>query len=341
MSDILVFVIDAAVKSAIIIGGLLFGFAYTTVLERRFIAKLQSRIGPNRAGPWGLLQPMADGIKLFFKEDIVPAQAYKVVFTLAPALTAIPALIVLAVVPLGENVNLFGYHTSLGLADINVGVLYIVAVTSIAVYGVVLAGWASANKYAILGSLRASAQMISYELALGLSALGPVMIAGSMSIGDIIDAQRGLWFIFLQPIAGVIFYTTALAETNRAPFDLPEAEQELVAGYHSEYSGMKFAAFFMGEYMKMIAVSTIFAALFLGGYRFFGLEYVLGGWLGPFILIGKVVASLMFMIWLRATYPRLRYDQLMAFGWKILLPVSLANVAVTAVLVALDVFPIV
>jgi NADH-quinone oxidoreductase subunit H len=341
MSDILVFVIDAAVKSVIIIGGLLGGFAYTTVLERRFIAKLQSRIGPNRAGPWGLLQPMADGIKLFFKEDIVPTQAYKVVFTLAPALTAIPALIVLAVVPLGENVNLFGYHTSLGLADVNVGVLYIVAVTSIAVYGVVLAGWASANKYAMLGSLRASAQMISYELALGLSALGPVMIAGSMSMGDIIDAQRGLWFIFIQPIAGVIFYTTALAETNRAPFDLPEAEQELVAGYHSEYSGMKFAAFFMGEYMKMIAVSTIFAALFLGGYRFFGLEYVLGGWLGPFILIGKVVASLMFMIWLRATYPRFRYDQLMAFGWKILLPVSLANVVVTAVLVALDVFPIV
>jgi NADH-quinone oxidoreductase subunit H len=341
MSDILVFVIDAAVKSVIIIGGLLGGFAYTTVLERRFIAKLQSRIGPNRAGPWGLLQPMADGIKLFFKEDIVPTQAYKVVFTLAPALTAIPALIVLAVVPLGENVNLFGYHTSLGLADVNVGVLYIVAVTSIAVYGVVLAGWASANKYAMLGSLRASAQMISYELALGLSALGPVMIAGSMSMGDIIDAQRGLWFIFIQPIAGVIFYTTALAETNRAPFDLPEAEQELVAGYHSEYSGMKFAAFFMGEYMKMIAVSTIFAALFLGGYRFFGLEYVLGGWLGPFILIGKVVASLMFMIWLRATYPRFRYDQLMAFGWKILLPVSLANAAVTAVLVALDVFPIV
>jgi NADH-quinone oxidoreductase subunit H len=341
MSDILIFVIDAAVKSAIIIGGLLFGFAYTTVLERRFIAKLQSRIGPNRAGPFGLLQPMADGIKLFFKEDIVPAQAYKVVFTLAPALTAVPALIVLAVVPLGEDVNLFGYHTSLGVADVNVGVLYIVAVTSIAVYGVVLAGWASANKYAMLGSLRASAQMISYELALGLSALGPVMIAGSMSIGDIIDAQRGLWFIFIQPIAGLIFYITALAETNRAPFDLPEAEQELVAGYHSEYSGMKFAAFFMGEYMKMIAVSTIFAALFLGGYRFFGLENALGGWLGPFILIGKVVASLMFMIWLRATYPRFRYDQLMAFGWKILLPVSLANAVVTAVLVAFDVFPIV
>jgi NADH-quinone oxidoreductase subunit H len=341
MSDLLIFVIDAAVKSAIIIGGLLFGFAYTTVLERRFIAKLQSRIGPNRAGPWGLLQPMADGIKLFFKEDIVPAQAYKIVFTLAPALTAVPALIVLAVVPLGEDVNLFGYHTSLGVADINVGVLYIIAVTSIAVYGVVLAGWASANKYAILGSLRASAQMISYELALGLSALAPVMIAGSMSIGDIIDAQRGLWFIVIEPIAGVIFYITALAETNRAPFDLPEAEQELVAGYHSEYSGMKFAAFFMGEYMKMIAVSTIFAALFLGGYRFFGLEYALGGWLGPFILIGKVVASLMFMIWVRATYPRFRYDQLMAFGWKILLPVSLANATVTAVLVALGVFPIV
>ncbi len=340
MSDFLILVIDATVKSVIIIVALLAGFAYTTVLERRFIARLQSRIGPNRAGPFGLLQPAADGIKLFFKEDIVPAQADKALFTLAPAITAIPALIVLAVVPIGEQVNLFGHVTSLGLADVNVGVLYILAVTSIAVYGIVLAGWASANKYAMLGGLRATAQMISYELALGLSILAPVIVAGSMSLGDIIDAQKGLWFVFIQPVAALIFYIAVLAETNRSPFDLPEAEQELVAGYHSEYSGMKFAGFFMAEYMKMIAVSAIFAALFLGGYRFFGLEYLLGGWLGPMILFGKVLGSLMFMIWLRATLPRFRYDQLMAFGWKVLLPVSLANAAVTAVLVVLGIIPV-
>lgn len=340
MSDLGIFLIDATVKSLIIIVALLTGFAYATVLERRFIARLQQRIGPNRAGPWGLLQPVADGIKLFFKEDIIPQNADKVIFTLAPAITAIPALIVLAVVPLGDEINLFGYKTSLGLVDVNVGVLYIVAVTSIAVYGVVLAGWASANKYAMLGGLRASAQMISYELAMGLSLLAPVMIAGSMSMGDIISAQSGLWFIVIQPVAGIIFYITILAETNRAPFDLPEAEQELVAGYHSEYSGMKFAGFFMAEYMKMIAVSAIFAALFLGGYKLFGLESLLGGWMGLFIIIGKIIASLMFMIWLRATLPRFRYDQLMSFGWKVLLPLSLANVVVTAVLVALDVFPV-
>ncbi len=335
MSDIAVLTLDALVKSAIIILILLTGFAYTTVLERRFIARLQSRIGPNRAGPWGLLQPVADGIKLFFKEDLIPANADKVIFTLAPAITAIPALIVLAVVPFGEEVNLFGYRTPLGLTDTNVGLLYILAVTSIAVYGVMLAGWASGNKYSMLGGLRASAQMISYELALGLAVLAPVIMVGSLSIGDIIDAQQGLWFVFVQPLAAVITYVALLAEVNRAPFDLPEAEQELVAGYMTEYSGMKFAGFFMGEYMKMIAVSAIWASLFLGGYRFLGLEYLLGGWLGPLILGGKIIGSLMFMVWIRATLPRFRYDQLMSFGWKILLPLALLNTVVTAVVMAL------
>lgn len=339
MSDILVLLIDATVKSAIIIGALLFGFAYTTVLERRFIARLQSRLGPNRAGPWGLLQPVADGVKLFFKEDVIPATADQIVFTLAPMLVAIPALIVLAVVPFGDEVNLFGYTTPLGLADTNVGILYILAVTSVAVYGVTLAGWASGNKYSMLGGLRATAQMISYELALGLSLLAPVMIVGSMSVGDIIDAQQRVWFVVIQPLAAAITYIALLAEVNRAPFDLPEAEQELVGGYHTEYSGMKFAGFYMGEYIKMIAVSAIFAALFLGGYRFFGLENLLGGWMAPLIFIGKIVGSLMFMIWLRATLPRFRYDQLMAFGWKVLLPLSLLNAAVTAVLIALGVIP--
>ena len=340
MSDFVIFLIDAGVKSVLIFVILLLGFAYTTWLERRFIARLQSRLGPNRAGPFGLLQPWADALKLFFKEDIIPTFADKVVFTIAPAITAIPVLIVLAVVPFGGEINLFGHVTKLGLTDVNVGALYIVAVTSIAVYGIVLAGWSSANKYAMMGGLRASAQMISYELAMGLSILAPVMMAGSMSLGDIIDGQAPLWYVFTQPIAAVIFYITILAETSRSPFDLPEAEQELTAGYHTEYSGMKFASFFMAEYMKMIAVSMIFAALFLGGYRLFGLENLLGGWLGPVILFGKIVASLMFMIWLRATLPRFRYDQLMGFGWKVLLPLSLANVVITAVLVALDIYPI-
>lgn len=339
MSDFLIFVIDATVKSILVIVALLTGFAYTTWLERRFIAVIQVRIGPNRAGPLGLLQPVADGIKLFFKEDIVPTSADKVVFTLAPMLTSVPALIVLAVVPVGPAVNVFGHQTTLGLVDINVGVLYILAVTSIAVYGIVLAGWASANKYAMLGALRASAQMISYEIALGLSILGPVLLAESMSLGDIINAQKNVWFVFIQPLAAIVFYVAVLAETNRAPFDLPEAEQELTAGYHTEYSGMKFAAFFMAEYMKMIAVSAIFAALFLGGYRLFGLETLLNGWMGPIILFGKVLGSLMFMVWLRATLPRFRYDRLMTFGWKVMLPMALLNFVVTAVLIVFNVIP--
>ncbi len=347
MSDLAIFILDAAVKSFIIVMGLITGFAYTTLLERRFIAMIQQRIGPNRAGPGGFLQPAADAVKLIFKEDIIPTNADKVVFMLAPMITTIPALIVLAVVPLGKSVTLFGHTTSLGIADINVGVLYILAVTSISVYGIVLAGWASANKFAMMGGLRSSAQMISYELAMGLSILAPVMLVGSLSLGDMIDAQKNMWFIVLQPLAGLIFYITLLAETNRAPFDLPDAEQELTAGYHSEYSGMKFGAFFLAEYVKMIAVSAIFATVFLGGFRFFGLESLpihigaidLTGWLGPIILIAKIVPSLLLMVWIRATLPRIRYDYLMALGWKILLPLSLLNLIVTAVLVVLGVFP--
>jgi NADH-quinone oxidoreductase subunit H len=339
MSDLAIFLIDAAVKSAVIIVILLTGFAYATLLERKFIAAIQQRLGPNRVGPFGFFQPVADGLKLMFKEDIIPEGADKVIFTIAPIITAVPALIVMAVVPLGGDVNVFGHVTPLGLADVNVGVLYILAVTSISVYGIVLAGWSSNNKFAMMGGLRSSAQMLSYELAMGLSVLAPVMMVGSLSLGDMIDAQRGLWFILLQPIAAITFYITALAETNRAPFDLPEAEQELTAGYHTEYSGMKFAAFYMAEYMKMIAVSAIFAALFLGGYRLFGLENLLGGWMGIIIILGKVFFSLVAMVWIRGTLPRIRYDYLMSFGWKILLPISLLNVVVTAVLVVFNVFP--
>ncbi len=339
MSETAIFILESVIKALVVVFGLTFAFAYTTVLERRLIARFQDRIGPNRAGPWGLLQPVADGIKAFVKEDIIPVNADKVIFTIAPAITIVPALVVLAVVPFGGEVNLFGYRTTLGVADLNIGVLYIVAVTSIAVYGMTLAGWSSANKYAMLGGIRATAQMIAYELSMGLSMLAAVMVVGSMRFSDIIAYQETVWLVFLQPIAAIIFIITAFAETARGPFDMPEAEQELTAGFHTEYSGMKFAGFYMAEYIKMIAMSTIAASLFFGGYRFLGMENLLGGWMGPIILFVKVFLGLVFFVWVRATIPRVRYDQLMAFGWKFMLPLSLANVAITMVLVALNVFP--
>ncbi|NDJ35373.1 MAG: NADH-quinone oxidoreductase subunit NuoH [Chloroflexi bacterium] len=365
MSDFAVLALDALVKSLLIIFTLLTGFAYTTLLERRFIALIQQRVGPNRAGPFGFLQPVADGVKLFFKEDIMPAAADKVFFTLAPVITAVPALIVLAPVPVGPTVRInipalnIDHTTSLVLVSTDVDMLWVLGVTTVAVYGIVLAGWASNNKYATLGGMRSTAQMISYELALGISAFIPVFLAGSLNFSTIVEAQSDLWFAFVPvvgQVAAVIFYITVLAETNRAPFDLPEAEQELTAGYHSEYSGMKFAAFFMAEYMKMIAMSAVFATLFLGGYRL-GIPFVpegievpwlftedvgrlhtwFGGWFAPAILGGKVIGSLMVFIWIRATLPRLRYDRLMDFGWKSLLPISFAALVYTVILVALDI----
>ena len=312
---------------------LLTGFAYLTLLERKVLARIQVRLGPNRAGPYGLLQPLADGIKLLFKESIIPARADKVIFVLAPVITVIPALVINAVLPWGRTVPLFGREVSLYVADINVALLYIMAISSIAVYGITLAGWSSNNKYALLGGLRAAAQMISYELALGLSLLGPVLLAGSLSLVDIVEAQRSMWYIVYQPLAAIIFLITGVAELNRAPFDLPEAEQELTAGYHTEYSGMKFALFYMAEYVKMITVSALFAVLFLGGY--------LGPFesqhpaLGPVYLVVKILLGLFVLIWLRATLPRFRYDQLMRLGWKVLFPLALFNLVVTAVLVVL------
>jgi NADH-quinone oxidoreductase subunit H len=307
---------------------------YVTVYERRFLARIQSRIGPNRAGPFGLLQPAADGLKLIFKEELVPANADKFIFVLAPILTVIPALIVLAVIPWGESMMIFGRQVNLFISDINVAVVYILAVTSISVYGITLAGWSSNNKYALLGGLRATAQMISYELALGLSFMGPVILAGSLSMMDIVRAQQGsLWFVVLQPAAFIIYFFGSIAEINRAPFDMPEAEQELTAGYHAEYSGMKFALFFMAEYIKMVAISVIGATLFLGGFDGpFVDQYP---WLGPIYLLGKVVIYLGVLIWVRATWPRIRYDRLMQLGWKILFPLALLNVIITAAVVVL------
>jgi NADH-quinone oxidoreductase subunit H len=323
--------IEWLIKSVILLLFGTAGFAYLTWYERRALARIQVRIGPNRAGPFGLLQPVADGIKLIFNQELIPAQADKLMFILAPVITVLPALIIWAVIPWGRQVVIAGREINLYLADVNVGVLYLTAVTSIAVYGVVIAGWSSNNKYALLGGLRSSAQMVSYELALGLSLIGPIMMAGSMSLVDIVEAQvQTGWFIIPQFIAFLIFFMAGLAEINRAPFDMPEAEQELVAGYHSEYSGMKFALFFMAEYIKMIAISAIAATLFLGGYALPFIETPAA--LGPLVLFVKIIVVLFFMIWIRATLPRFRYDRLMAFGWKILLPLALANVFITAVI---------
>jgi NADH-quinone oxidoreductase subunit H len=317
----------AVVKSVVIIGLLLTGFAYMTYIERKVVAHMQSRIGPNRAGPRGLLQPVADGIKLMFKEDIVPADVDKVVYWMAPAMAVVPAIIAFAVVPIGAPVHLFGRVIPLQLADINVAVLYVLAASSLAVYGVVLAGWSSNNKYSLLGGLRASAQLISYELALGLSVIGVVMLAGSLSLSDIVAAQHPLPFIVLQPLGFLIFAICAVAETKRAPFDLPEAEQELVAGFHTEYSGLKFTLFFMAEYIAMITMSAIATTLFLGGWK----GPFLSNILGPVWFSLKVLFLLFVFVWIRATWPRVRYDRLMNFGWKVLLPLGLLNVFLTAV----------
>jgi NADH-quinone oxidoreductase subunit H len=327
------FILEWIIKSAIVVLSLTAGFAYTTYYERKVLAHMQVRVGPNRAGPLGLLQPVADGIKLIFKEDLIPANADKLIFILAPVITVIPAMVMTAVVPWGGTINLFGRVVSLQLADVNVGVLWILSVTSISVYGITLAGWSSNNKYATLGGLRSTAQMISYELALGLAYAGPVLLAGSMSLGAIVNAQSKLPFIILQPVAFVVYMMASLAEINRAPFDMPEAEQELTAGYHTEYSSMKFALFFMAEYIKMVAVSMIGATLFFGGYKGpFIDQFPL---LGPIYLFIKTAAWMFIIIWLRATLPRIRYDRLMALGWKIMFPLALLNVIVTAVVVIL------
>ncbi|MFQ5407073.1 MAG: NADH-quinone oxidoreductase subunit NuoH [Anaerolineales bacterium] len=334
MSEIGVIALEALIKSAIMAFTLLTGFAYLTLAERKVVAWLQVRLGPNRAGPWGLLQPAADGVKLLFKEEFIPAGANKIIFVLAPIITVIPAFIILAVVPIGPDVELFGRTIRLGLSDINVGVLYILSVASIAVYGIVLAGWSSANKYSMMGGLRSSAQMVSYEIALGLAIVGPILLAGSLSLKDIIVAQQNsTWFVVMQPIGALVFFLATLAEVNRSPFDMPEAEQELTAGYHTEYSGMKFSLFFMAEYIKMIAVSAITVTLFFGGY----LGPFVGQipWLGIVYFSLKTAFFLFLMLWIRATLPRLRYDQLMDFGWKTMLPLALANVVITAVVVVL------
>jgi len=297
-----------------------------TLLERRLLAKVQWRVGPDRVGPFGLLQPLADGLKLIFKENFMPGAADPFVYQVAPLISAVAALFVYAVIPVAPPVHLFGREVPLYVADVNVAVLLVLGASSVGVYGIILGGWASDNKYAILGGLRSSAQVISYELALGLSVVGVIMVANSLSLVDIVRAQAHGWFILKQPLAFVLFMVASFAETNRAPFDLPESEQELIAGFQTEYGGFKFAMFYLAEYIGIITVGALVTTLFLGGWQ--------GPWLWPFLwFVIKVFAVVCFFILVRATLPRLRYDQLMGLGWKVLIPLGIVNLAATGALI--------
>ena len=310
-------------KTLVGFGGLLVLAAYMTWMERRVFALVQVRVGPNRVGPAGLLQPIADGVKLMFKETVIPDQADKAIYVLAPAITLIPALAAFAVVPFGDSVTVLGRKVDLVLADVNVGILYVFAMAGIGVYGIVLGSWASNSKYPLIGGLRSAAQLISYELSLGMSLLGVVMLSGTLSLKGIVEGQAEMPYIVLQPLGFLIFVVCMLAETNRAPFDLPEAESELTGGFHTEYSSMHFAIYFLAEYCSMITLSAVGATFFLGGWR--------GPLLPPVVwFLIKVLAFMFFFMWLRASTPRLRYDQLMGFGWKALLPLSILNVILTA-----------
>jgi NADH-quinone oxidoreductase subunit H len=316
--------------------------AYATYAERKIIGHMQVRLGPMRTGWHGLLQPIADGVKLFFKEEIVPSEASKFAFLLAPLVALVPAFISFAVIPFGDKVTIGGYVVPLQIAayydqagaqffDINVGVLYILAMASLGVYGIVLAGWASNSKYSLLGGLRSAAQMVSYELAAGLAIVSVFMLSESLSMQKIVADQSGMiwnWYAFKQPLAFIIFFICSLAEINRTPFDLPEAETELVSGFCTEYSSMKYAMFFMAEYANMVTVCAVTTTLFLGGWH----GPILPGWLW-FII--KVYALIFCCMWIRATYPRYRYDQLMKLGWKVFLPLTLLNVVVTGIVATL------
>lgn len=350
------YVIVAIIKSFIILNVLLGIVAYTVWLERKVVGRMQNRWGPTRVGPFGLLQPIADGVKFILKEDLTPPLAHKFLFILAPLLSVVMALISISVIPFGNNITIGSTTTPLqitaidknggGIGDINIALLILLGVTSIAVYGVALAGWSSNNKYSLLGSLRATAQMVSYELSLGLSLVGVLILASSLSLRQIVDQQSGTWwgwlphwYIFPQFIAFFIYLISAYAETNRIPFDLPEAETELVAGYHTEYSAMKFAMFFMAEYTNMITVACVATLLFFGGWH----GPVPHAWpalaqalMPVFWFALKVFLFIFLYIWVRGTLPRFRYDQLMAFGWKFLLPLAIANIIGTSLIVALQ-----
>jgi NADH-quinone oxidoreductase subunit H len=320
---------------AFVLVGVLIVVMYLVLLERKIQAWIQVRFGPMRVGPHGILQPVADVLKLFVKEDITPVKADKWIYTAAPIIVLVPALIAFAVIPFGSSVSLFGKKISLAIADVNVGLLYIVAVASLGVYGIILGGWSSNSKYPLLASLRASAQLVSYEVAVTLTFVSVILSAGTLSMVGIVNAQynSGVWFLFVQPVAFVIYMIGGLAETNRSPFDLPEAESELVGGFHTEYSGMRFALFFLAEYTNMIIVSSVATTLFFGGWlppfpnvTALGFLYYVPSWIW-FTL--KTFVILYLFMWVRATLPRYRYDQLMRVGWKVLIPLAIANIVVT------------
>jgi NADH-quinone oxidoreductase subunit H len=317
------------IKAALVIFVVITAFAYVLLWERKLIGRFQARYGPNRTGPVGYLQPLADVVKLVFKEDFVPAGANRSLFLVAPVLSVFAAVGAIALIPFGDPTSYFGHEVNFWGTNVDISLLIVFALASLGFYGLILGGWASGNKYSLLGSARTAAQLISYEVAMGMSVIGVVMISQSLSLVDIVEAQRdSVWFILYQPVGFLVFLICAVAETNRAPFDLPEAESELVAGYHTEYGGLRFAQFFLAEYINMIIVSALGATLFLGGYSGPGLP----GWLW----LGIKIAVLLFLfIWLRATLPRLRYDRLMKFGWKVLIPLATANLLITAIVVGL------
>ncbi len=317
------------IQAIVVVGIVLSAFAYLTLLERKLIGRFQARRGPNRAGPFGILQPLADLGKLTFKEDFVPAGANATIFRLAPLICVIAAIATLSVIPFGGVHEWGGYTVTLYGTDLSVGVLFVFAMASLGFYGLILGGWASGNKYSLLGAARIAAQLVSYEVAMGLSIVGVIMMSESLSLVDIVNDQAAhIWYIVYQPIGFIIFMIAAFAETNRMPFDLGEAESELIAGYNMEYGSVKFAMFYLAEYVNMIIVSALAATLFLGGPD--------GPFLPGFIWLGIKIAALLFLfIWVRATLPRLRYDRLMKFGWKVLLPVATANLLVTAIVVGL------
>jgi NADH-quinone oxidoreductase subunit H len=315
--------------------------AYQTYFERKLAGWIQDRVGPDRAGPFGILQPIADGVKMFMKEDFTPANADKWLFILGPGIAMFTSLITSAIIPWGTDLQLFGRSISLQVAEINIGLLFAFGIISIGVYGIMIGGWASNNKYSLFGAIRASSQMISYELAMGISAITIIMISGSLDLRAIVESQHGMnWNIFYQPVAFLVFFICALAETNRAPFDLPECENELIGGYHTEYSSMKLGLFLFAEYVAMFVSSAIMAILFFGGYNFPGMDYFtdspnLLSILSVAVFFTKIFILIFVFMWIRWTIPRFRFDQLMHLGWKVLIPIALVNMLVTGFVVAL------
>ncbi len=337
--------IESLVKSVLLLMLLLASFGYLTLAERKILGRMQVRYGPNRVGPFGLLQPLADGLKLLLKEQITPREVRTMTYLLGPAISVFVAVMAFAIIPVGPSFNLWGKERVLAVANVNIGILYLLAILSLGVYGIVLGAWGSSNRYSLLGGLRSTAQMISYELSLGLSLVAVVILAGTLSPIGIVGAQNHAplsWFILLQPVGFILFAIGGFAETNRAPFDLAEAEQELVAGYHTEYAGMRFALYFLAEYINMMTISALVTTLFLGGWVGIGngifWDVTGAPWaqiLGVFWFAVKTGAFLFLYIWVRATLPRLRYDQLMWFGWKVLLPLAVLNLLATALYVSL------